>query len=79
MEKTAVEFIESRFKELKKGGDMYQFCILIEELKNIINEAKIIEKYEIINSFNVGVKCEAGLNDYVSGEDYYNKIFKKTH
>jgi hypothetical protein len=74
---TPVEFIESRFRDLKKGGDMYQFCILIDELKNVIDEAKTIEKYEIINSFYAGVKCEAGIGDYTSGEDYYNKIFKK--
>jgi hypothetical protein len=74
---TPIEFIESRFRDLKKGGDMYQFCIFIDELKNVINEAKTIEKYEIINSFNAGVKCEAGINTYIGGEDYYNKIFKK--
>ena len=47
----------------------------IKEVQLIINQAKEMEKQQIINANTVGVN--QGLYGYKNAEQYYNKTFKK--
>ena len=45
--KTAVNYLEDSLKLRKDGGDMYQFCIFLDELQEIIDSAKEMEKEQL--------------------------------
>jgi hypothetical protein len=45
--KTAVNYLEDSLKLRKDGGDMYQFCIFLDELQEIIEQAKDMEKEQL--------------------------------
>ena len=68
MKQTAVEWFG---KELESYGDP-QFCeIEWEQLDSLIEQAKKIEKEQIINAYR-------GMPTYnKSGEQYYNETFKQ--
>lgn len=69
MKQTAVEWLG---KELESYGDP-QFCeIKWEQLDSLIQQAKEIEKEQIVDAANNFIS-EWELDD---GEIYYNKIFK---
>ena len=66
--KTAVEWLA---KELESCGDP-QFCeIEWKELDSLIEQAKEMEKQQIIDAFLEG--CSDNNND---GYEYYNQTFK---
>jgi hypothetical protein len=73
-EQTAVKWLDSQLKKIKCGGDMYQFCIGIDELQAIIDTAKILERQQIIDSSNHGVNFEN--SPFKNAENYYDETFE---
>ena len=74
--KTAVNYLEDSLKLRKDGGDMYQFCISLDELQEIIEQAKDMEKQQIIDANRNGVDMVIDNKQFITGEQYYNKNFK---
>jgi Ni,Fe-hydrogenase maturation factor len=68
MKQTAVEWLANEFYEkLEVKGDGALF-------NDLVDQAKEMEKQQIIDAFNVGFK-DRGLS-FLQGEQYYNKTFK---
>ena len=67
MKQTAVEWLEKQFVKLESTigvhGVMYEF----------IEQAKAMEKEQIMNSWAKGVTSEGNM----TSEQYYNETFKK--
>jgi hypothetical protein len=77
MEQTAVEWLG---KELESYGDP-QFCkIEWEQLDSLIQQAKEMEKEQIIESFSLGIISHhdafKNQNKWDNGEQYYKETFK---
>ena len=73
---TAVEWLESKFSEFETIYDS-----LPSRLYEYVNQAKEIEKQQIIEAYGVKVKhsIEQGTTVYTRtfGEQYYNETFNK--
>lgn len=69
MKQTAVH---SLIEELTRLG--HNFKLYSKE----IEQAKEIEKQQIIDAYNSGQQKEAKQNFWTKGELYYNETFKKT-
>ena len=78
MKQTAVEWLVSELKKYDSAGLKDQSNYVIEMPTHILTEleeqAKEMEKQQIIDAFNVGFK-DRGLS-FLQGEQYYNKTFK---
>jgi hypothetical protein len=73
MEKTAIEFI---VKELIKLGYLHSSDYSQSpNVTKVINQAKEIEKQQIIDACDYGIKLY--INDPITSEDYYNATFNK--
>lgn len=73
MKQTAVEFLHSEYKRI--FGDVLVKLSQGIEIADALEQAKEIEKQQIVDSFNDGFK-DSGLN-FLSVEQYYNETFKK--
>lgn len=76
IKQTAVEWLESELKEFKKAGDMYQFCIGITELRELISEAKKIESVQLSNANNGNYCAVCGSTEFWYDEDLDSSIVK---
>jgi hypothetical protein len=65
MKQTAVEWLQS---EMLKG----KFNV-----KTIFEQAKEMEKQQIIDAFNLGQQKEAKQEFWTKGEQYYNETFNE--
>ena len=78
MKQTAVEWLIGELKKYDSAGLKDQSNYVIEMPTHILTEleeqAKEMEKQQIIDAFNVGFK-DRGLS-FLQGEQYYNKTFK---
>ena len=79
--KTAVNYLEESLKLRKDGGDMYQFCIFLDELQEIIDHAKEMEKEQLkqlmwdLTEIDM-IKQNKGLVIDYRFEEYWNENFK---
>jgi len=72
MKQTAVEWLS---KELESYGDP-QFCkIEWEQLDSLMQQAKEMEKEQIVNAYN---DCE-WTGDYEDGEQYYKETYENNN
>jgi hypothetical protein len=62
-----LEFLAKKISELDYG---------LRRL-NLLNQAKSMEKEQIINANRDGVDMVVDKKDFISGEQYYNETFKK--
>jgi hypothetical protein len=69
MKQTAVEWLVEEFKEKLTGNNLPNWVL------DVIQQAKEMEKQQIINANNRGWKV-ARESIYELGEQYYNKTFK---
>ncbi len=79
--KTAVNYLEDSLKLRKDGGDIYQFCISLDELQEIIDYAKEMEKEQLKqlmwNLTEIDMtKINKGLIIDNRFETYWNETFK---
>jgi len=84
---TAVEWLYNQLNDYDftdlKNNDYYEFKIPVYVLKEKIDQAKAIEKEQIIDAVNEGIK--QGYEDYIdtewgrdndySSEQYYNETY----
>ncbi len=70
---TAVEWLNNELERLSNQIGINLSWTIMDDL---IKQAKEIEKNQIIDTFWIGVNAEAGDNNYMNGEDYYNKTYK---
>ena len=72
---TAVEWLA---KELESYGDPQICKITWEDLDSLVNQAKEMEKQQIIDAYEEGTYHNTlGNEDYETSEQYYNETFKK--
>jgi hypothetical protein len=73
MKQTAVEWLENEFKEAHKmfGG------IDTNWIKRF-DQAKEMEKEQIVNAYKEGWNCPHGEGFPETGEQYYNETFNKS-
>jgi len=75
MNQTAVDFIKLKLEEY---GDPYMCQITWEEFDSIIEQAKEMEKQQIVDACNLQRNDYKGMPTYnKSGEQYYNETYKK--
>jgi hypothetical protein len=86
MEKTAVEYIDSVLINLIKNFNSKDYQVACNTLINfrnvIIEQAKEIEKQQIIDSYDEGQRNHYEYSkdsevNYYDGENYYQETFKK--
>ena len=65
---TAVEWLAEQINMPDTGLSSYYF-------KQIVKQAKKLEKQQIMDANVAGVNC--GLYGYKNSEEYYNKTYKK--
>ena len=68
MKQTAVEFLVEEFKEKLTGNNLPNWVL------DIIQQAKEMEKEQIIDAFNQS--WHDRMNPYKTAEKYYNETFK---
>jgi hypothetical protein len=66
--KTAVEWL---MEELPKNGSG-----AVRTFGDLFEQAKEMEKAQIVEAYRIGVEEEVYLNPLGTGEEYYNKTFK---
>ena len=74
MEVTAVEWVLQYLKNVKPN----EFCS-IEKIKELLEQAKEMEKEQIIDAFGVGCQVESTrlIGYHGMAEQYYNETFKQ--
>jgi hypothetical protein len=76
MEKqTAVEWLDNRLKDesvLMQNSEGYYICIRAETLGQLINQAKQMEREQIIEAYKAGFQYET-----TQGIHYYNENYSK--
>jgi hypothetical protein len=73
MKQTSVEWFA---KELESYGDP-QFCkIEWEQLDSLIQQAKEMEKEQIIDAYETAMETDSYNEPLKIGKDYYNETFK---
>ena len=77
-QQTAVEWYaeEAMRLEIKKTKGNISVYQMINELSNVLNQAKEMEKQQIIDAFQDS-RILAVTNNCSSGEQYYNETFKQ--
>ena len=70
---TAVEFLHSKY--IKIFGELNPSTGKLLEIAYAIEQAKEIEKKQIVNAHNCGYS-QGIYQNYESGEQYYNETFK---
>ena len=69
-QQTAVEWLQERYNRRK----VYEESIYDEEFE----QAKAMEKEQIMNSYEQGIKDDDGYGGYISNsENYYNETYNK--
>ena len=71
--KTAVEWLA---KELESYGDPQICTITWEDLDSLVNQAKQMEKEQIIEAYRKGVEEDVYVNPLKTGTQYFNETFK---
>ena len=79
MEQTAVEYVEYIDEYLRNKGIIIEDKTIPQVLIGIINEAKDIEKQQIIDAVDITNKKwkSSQVELILDGKQYYNKTFKK--
>ncbi len=74
---TAVEWLS---KELESFGDPTMCKLTWEELDSIIEQAKEMEKQQIMNAYGIKtfrtIKMGLDVYEQINGEQYYNETYK---
>ena len=83
MKQTAVEWYaeQSMLLELKRAKGNISITQMLNELSNILEQAKEMEKQQLVEAHGNKLKKSKDEGNYeywFSGEDYYNKTFKNT-
>jgi hypothetical protein len=80
MKQTAVEWyaeeaMRLEIKKIKGNISVYQ---MLNELSNVLNQAKEMEKQQIVDAFGVGCQVESTrlIGYHKMAEQYYNETFK---
>ena len=73
-QQTAVEWLK---KELETYGSSFQLQLSWELFDEIINQAKEMEKEQIIDTFVEGMRCQNFDPNKGRAEIYYNETFNK--
>ena len=76
---TAVEWLDNRLKDesvLIQNSEGYHICIRVETLEELINQAKEMEKEQIIKAVNFGDE-RGKISTYLTAEQYYNETYLK--
>lgn len=73
-QQTAVEWLK---KELETYGSSFQLQLSWELFDEIINQAKELEKEQIIDTFVEGMRCQNFDPNKGRAEIYYNETFNK--
>ena len=73
MNQTAVQWLEEQLDNL-----LELYPSEIQKVNGVLQQAKKIEKQQIIDAYNSGQQKEAKQNFWTKGELYYNETFKKT-
>ena len=82
---TAVEWLDNRLKDesvLMQNSEGYYICIRVETLEELINQAKQMEREQIIEAHGNKQKTKSNPDSIVTygytytGEMYYNDKFK---
>ena len=73
-QQTAVEWLK---KELETYGSSFQLQLSWELLDELINQAKELEKQQIIDTFVEGMRCQNFDPNKGRAEIYYNETFNK--
>jgi hypothetical protein len=76
MKQTAVEWYaeEAMRLEIKKAKGNISVYQMLNELSNVLNQAKEMEKEQIIEAYYYDPNCDEIKDD---GEQYYNETFKQ--
>ena len=77
MKQTAVEWLETKAKEREKNNPQQTSYWHLRELQKDFEQAKEMEKQQIIDAFNLGQQKEAKQEFWTKGEQYYNETFNK--
>ena len=75
MEQTAVEWLVEQFAAIRKQNSGYRN--IKTEFKELIEQAKAMEKEQHKKTWSEGMFCETG--DIQAFEQYYNKNFKNAN
>jgi hypothetical protein len=73
MKQTAVEWLVREFT-FKTTGGVYT-TDGIDDVTHLVEQAKEMEKEQIINANRDGVDMVVDKKDFISGEQYYNETF----
>jgi hypothetical protein len=78
-QQTAVEWFAEQATqlEIKKAKGNISVYQMINELSNVLNQAKEMEKEQIIKANRDGIDMVVDKKDFISGEQYYNETFKQ--
>jgi hypothetical protein len=73
--KTAVEWLAEKYNYLAwmRSRDEISASLAVEWLENFLEEAKKMEKQQIIDACDYGIKLY--INDPITSEDYYNETY----
>jgi len=77
MKQTAVEWLENKFKEelvLINSADGYHIFIRVEKFDELLNQAKEMEKEQIMDAYNDGYSDSD--NENLTNKQYYNETYK---
>ena len=72
---TALEWVDNRLKDesvLIQNSEGYHICIRVETLEELINQAKQMEREQIIEAYKAGFQYET-----TQGIHYYNETYLK--
>ena len=73
---TAVEWLDNRLKDesvLIQESEGYHICIRVGTLGQLINQAKQMEREQIIDAYNSGQQ----IPPFEYAEQYYNETYSK--
>ena len=77
-QKTAVEYLEESLINLEEQRDQLWSGLYLEWLKNFIEQAKRIEKEQIIQAYSLGsIKHLTKEQENFDGENYFNNKYHK--
>jgi hypothetical protein len=75
-QKTAVEYLEESLINLEEQRDQLWSGLYLEWLKNFIEQAKRIEKEQIIQAYGIGsMKHLSKEQQHLDGENYFNNKY----
>ena len=78
MKQTAVEWyaVQAMQLEIQRDKGIITISQMLNELSNILEQAKEMEKEQMIEAYRTGVEEDVYERPLRTGEQYYNETFK---